>query len=122
MTDDRFTVEHRPDESRYALIDRGDDSSGTAVIGEESYVDVVADGQTERVLFHTGVSEEYAGQGLASVLVRAAVDHLTDAGLKIVPVCPYVAAWLPKHPEYSGHVVAVEPRHLRAISEQQRGA
>lgn len=122
MTDSRFTVEHRPDETRYVLIDRGDDGSGTAVIGEESYVDVVADGQTERVLFHTGVSEEYGGQGLASLLVRAAVDHLTGDGLRIVPVCPYVKAWLPKHPEYSAHVVDAAPQHLHAIKAQQQGS
>lgn len=122
MTDNRFAVEHRPHESRYVLIDRGDDGSGDAVIGEEPYVDVVAGDQTERVLFHTGVSEAYSGKGLASVLVRGAVDHLTGDGLKIVPVCPYVVAWLPKHPEYSGQVVTPGPQHIRAISEQQRNS
>ncbi|WP_115790127.1 GNAT family N-acetyltransferase [Arthrobacter silvisoli] len=115
MTDSRFEVQDRPEESRYVLIDRGADGSAQDVIGEESYVDVDAAGETQRVLFHTGVSEDYAGQGLASVLVRAAVEDVIAAGYAIVPVCPYVAAWLPKHPEYADSVVKPAPAHFRAV-------
>lgn len=122
MTADRYSVAHRPDENRYVLIDHGDDGSGDEVIGEESFVDVERNGRTERVLFHTGVSEEYSGRGLASVLVRGAVEHLVGAGMLIVPVCRYVGAWLPKHPEYADHVVTPGPQHLQAVSERQRGA
>jgi hypothetical protein len=35
---------------------------------------------------------------VASALVRAAVDHARANGLKLVPTCPYVAAWLERHP------------------------
>jgi len=116
MTDDRFTVRDLPAESRYVLIDRGEDGTRSKEIGEESYVDV----GDERVLFHTGVSEEYGGQGLASRLVRAVVDDVVAAGKRIVPVCPYVVAWLPKHPEYSEHVVERRGEHVSAIQAQQR--
>lgn len=114
MTDERFEVRHRPDESRYVLVDR-EAGDGGAVIGEEGYVDV----GTERVLFHTLVAEEYGGQGLASRLVRHVVDDVVAQGLSIVPVCPYVAAWLPRHPEYAEHVVQPTPEHLRAIGARQ---
>lgn len=114
MTEERFAVEHRDAEGRYALVDRESDG---AVIGEESYVDV----GDERVLFHTSVSDEYGGQGLASRLVSEVVDDLVAHGMTIVPVCPYVKAWLPKHPEYADHVVAVRPEHLRAIDGRSRG-
>ena len=100
------TVIDRPEELRYVLLD------GDTEIGEESYVD--ADG--ERIVFHTFVSEDYAGQGLASQLVRAVVDDIVERGMKVVPVCPYVKAWLPKHPEYAAHVVAPTRAHLRAIA------
>ncbi|MBO1900932.1 N-acetyltransferase [Leucobacter weissii] len=134
MTRERFEVEHRDAESRYVLIDRGEDGSGAQEIGEESYVDVAADdaaaeaagdarpraGAVQRVLFHTFVSEAYAGQGLASMLVRTVVDDLIAAGRAVVPVCPYVAGWLRKHPEYAAHEVAPTPRHLRAVRRQQR--
>ncbi|WP_120523027.1 GNAT family N-acetyltransferase [Arthrobacter celericrescens] len=115
MSHTRFEVQDRPEESRYVLIDRGTDGSTQDVIGEESYVDVDADGAIQRVLFHTGVSEDYAGQGLASVLVRAAVEDVIGAGYAVVPVCPYVAAWLPKHPEYADSVVKPTPAHFRAV-------
>ncbi|UJP09772.1 N-acetyltransferase [Microbacterium sp. KUDC0406] len=121
MTQDRYIVQHRPEESRYVLLDRGEDGAGDKEIGEESYVDVAVDGGTQRVLFHTGVSEEYSGRGLASVLVRAAVDDVVASGATIVPVCPYVKAWLPKHPEYDPHVVPAHREHLEAIKAQERG-
>ncbi|WP_110588403.1 GNAT family N-acetyltransferase [Microbacterium suaedae] len=113
MTDERFDIEHRDAERRYVLVDRESDG---ADIGEEAYVDV----DEERVLYHTLVSEEYAGQGLASRLVSAVVDDIIARGMTIVPVCPYVKAWLPKHPEYADHVVDVRPEHLRAVSQRTR--
>ena len=102
------TVLDRPEELRYVLLD------GDKEIGEESYVDY----GDERVVFHTFVSEEYAGQGLASVLVRTVLDDIVAHGMKVVPVCPYVKAWLPKHPEYDAHVVTPTAAHLRAIAER----
>jgi len=110
MTEGRFQVRHEADRSRYTLVDTDHD----AVIGEEVYVDVAA----QRVFYHTVVSEDYGGQGLASVLVRAAVEDTIAAGLAIVPVCPYVKSWLPKHPEYAAHVVNPRPEHLQAIPAQ----
>lgn len=115
MTDERFTVQDLPAESRYVLIDLGDDGAQSIEIGEESYVDV----GDERVLFHTGVSDAYSGQGLASTLVRAVVDDSIAAGKSIVPVCPYVVAWLSKHPEYRGHVVERRGDHIAAIRARQ---
>lgn len=115
MTDERFEIRDVPAESRYVLIDRGDDGTQAEEIGEESYVDVGDD----RVLHHTEVSEEYGGQGLASTLVRAVVDDVIATGKSIVPVCEYVAAWLPKHPEYQSHVVERRREHNAAIRARQ---
>lgn len=49
------------------------------------------------------------------MLVRGAVEQAIADGYAVVPVCPYVAAWLPKHPEYSAHVVQPTSRHLGAL-------
>lgn len=103
-------IEHRPQENRYVLLD------GDAEIGEEQYVAHEGD----RVLFHTVVSRDYAGQGLGSLLVRGVIDDAIASGLGIVPVCPYVKAWLPKHPEYAEHVVEPTSAHLRAIAQHKR--
>lgn len=113
MSDARFTVENRPDEQRYVLIDH---EAADAVIGEEAYVDV----DDDRVLFHTLVSDDYGGQGLASRLVTEVVDDLIAQGKHLVPVCPYVKAWLPKHHEYDEHVVQPTRAHLQAVRDRTR--
>lgn len=126
MNDERFEVRHLPEQSRYALIDRGEDGTGDQEIGEEQYLDLAAgtgdgDGaRPVRIMYHTLVSEDYAGRGLASRLVRPVVDDAIAAGLAIVPVCPYVAAWLPKHPEYSEHVIKPTADHLKALGPRPR--
>lgn len=119
MSDQRFDVQHRPDESRYALIDNGEDGTAAKEIGEESYLDIPADNRTERIFYHTLVNEEYGGQGLASRLVRVVVEEAITAGLAVVPVCPYVVQWLQKHSEYAEHVVQATPEHLQALRRIQ---
>jgi predicted GNAT family acetyltransferase len=49
---------------------------------------------------HTVIKENFAGQGLASKLVRATLDDVRAQQLRIVPLCEYVAGWLEKHPDY----------------------
>lgn len=97
------------------LIDRAQDEAQATEIGEESYVDVGDD----RVLFHTEVSTEYSGQGLASTLVRSVFDDVIATGRSIVPVCAYVAGWLPKHPEYQSHVIERRPEHVSAVKARE---
>ncbi len=48
---------------------------------------------------HTGVPSALEGRGLASQLVAAAVAHAREQGLKVKPVCSYVAVWMRRHPE-----------------------
>ncbi|UPK75642.1 N-acetyltransferase [Nocardioidaceae bacterium SCSIO 66511] len=50
---------------------------------------------------HTEVADEYAGQGLAGALVRAALDDVRTRGLSVRAQCPYVAAYIKRHPEYA---------------------
>lgn len=55
---------------------------------------------TERwIADHTGVPESHGGKGIAGQLVRALIAAARDANVKIVPLCPYIAAWAKKHPE-----------------------
>lgn len=119
MPDQRFFVEKRAAESRFVLLDReaepGDDNAG---IGEESYLDVDFADRPHRIMYHTGVSEEYGGLGLAASLVRSAVEETISEGLAIVPVCPYVVRWLGKHPEYEEHVVKPTPEHMQALDRK----
>ena len=52
------------------------------------------------VFTHTGVPPELEGRGLGSLLVRAGLDYARAQGLKVVPLCPFVGAYLRRHPEY----------------------
>jgi predicted GNAT family acetyltransferase len=52
------------------------------------------------VFTHTKVPAEIEGQGVGSKLIRAALDAARDQGLTVVPQCPFVAAYIDRHPEY----------------------
>jgi predicted GNAT family acetyltransferase len=49
-------------------------------------------------LTHTGVPPAVAGQGIAAHLVQAALHWARAEGLKVDPVCSYVAVYLRRHP------------------------
>jgi len=48
---------------------------------------------------HTMVPDAMQGRGLASTLIKAALADMRGRGLKIVPECPFVAAYIERHPE-----------------------
>ncbi|WP_169731061.1 GNAT family N-acetyltransferase [Lentzea kentuckyensis] len=51
-------------------------------------------------LVHTEVDEAYAGQGLGAQLAKFALDDAQARDVKISPICPFVAKYIDKHPEY----------------------
>ena len=54
-----------------------------------------------RIVFtHTLVPPAIEGRGVASKLIRAALDSARDQGLKVVPQCPFVRSYIDKHPAY----------------------
>jgi predicted GNAT family acetyltransferase len=48
---------------------------------------------------HTEVSDAVEGQGLGSRLVREALSQLRDRGVAVLPYCPFVKAYLQRHPD-----------------------
>jgi predicted GNAT family acetyltransferase len=79
---------------------------------EQSRFELLVDGQvagfadyrllpTKIVIKHTEVQPEHSGKGLAGRLVKYALEASRDAGLQVVPLCPYVASYIERHPEYS---------------------
>jgi predicted GNAT family acetyltransferase len=80
-----------PDHHRYEL------RSGDELVGFIDYRlrrDVIH-------LVHTEVLPAYNGQGHAATLARSALDDARARGLKVHPDCPYVAAYVAKHPEHA---------------------
>jgi predicted GNAT family acetyltransferase len=50
---------------------------------------------------HTEVPPELGGKGVGSQLVKGALDQVRADGLKVVGQCPFVKAWIDKHPDYA---------------------
>ncbi|HEX6676671.1 MAG TPA: GNAT family N-acetyltransferase [Actinomycetes bacterium] len=59
-------------------------------------------------LVHTEVDPALAGQGLGERLVAGALADLRTRGLKLVPICPFVRAYLRRHPDQAD-LVAGDP-------------
>ncbi|WP_406859353.1 GNAT family N-acetyltransferase [Streptomyces sp. HUAS MG47] len=81
--------------------------------GERAGLTAYRDRGGQRVFFHTEIDDAYAGQGLAGVLVQEALTHVRASGLRIVPVCPYVAKFLKKHDEFADITDPVTPEALQ---------
>lgn len=52
------------------------------------------------VITHTGVPDELSGQGLASHMAKSVLDGARQRGQSVVPICPFVASYIERHPEY----------------------
>ncbi len=98
MTEAEYVVRDNPEDRRYEILRDGD------VLGEILY----HPGNGEIVLLHTEVMPFAEGQGIGSRLVAGALDDVRARGLRAVPVCPFVRAYLRRHPEQND-VVATSP-------------
>ena len=59
---------------------------------------VIADGVI--TFIHTEVPPELGGKGIASKLIRGALDQVRAEGLKVIAQCPFVKAFIDKHADY----------------------
>ncbi|MFN3853561.1 MAG: GNAT family N-acetyltransferase [Phreatobacter sp.] len=48
---------------------------------------------------HTEVPKALGGRGIGTALIRAGLAAARERELKVMPVCPFFAAWFGKHPE-----------------------
>jgi uncharacterized protein len=56
-------------------------------------------------LTHTEVPQELEGQGLGSTIVRGVLQIARARGLKVVPACGFVSAFIRKNPAYQDLLV-----------------
>jgi predicted GNAT family acetyltransferase len=83
-----MTVQHDPEHSRFLLpLPAGDAQLVYAMVGD----DVLN-------LQHTEVPPSAKGQGVGDALVRHALAYARERGLRVMATCPYVQAWLRRHP------------------------
>lgn len=52
-------------------------------------------------LVHTEIDDAFGGRGLGGKLARTALDTARERGLAVVPRCPFIRAWIEKHPDYA---------------------
>ena len=52
-------------------------------------------------ILHTEVPDAVEGQGYAAALAVAALDFARSEGKCVIPSCPYVAAYIGRHPDYA---------------------
>lgn len=50
---------------------------------------------------HTETPYRLQGQGIASRLIRGALEAARAEGLKVVPRCSFVSAFMARHPEFN---------------------
>jgi predicted GNAT family acetyltransferase len=48
---------------------------------------------------HTEVPQQLWGRGIGSKVARGAFDYARAQGLKVVAKCPFMSAYMAKHPE-----------------------
>ncbi len=51
-------------------------------------------------LVHAEVPQALQGRGVGSALVKGALDLARERGERVIPACPFTAAYLRRHPEY----------------------
>ncbi|HJW76742.1 MAG TPA: GNAT family N-acetyltransferase [Thermoleophilia bacterium] len=87
---DELRVVHRPEQSRFEI------HVGDALAGLTEYRDEPG----RRVFTHTEIDPLFSGRGLGTRLIGFALGETRREGLRVVPVCSFVAAFVERHPEY----------------------
>lgn len=89
MDTEPLLVRDNPERHRFE-IDLGD---GTFAIAEYTL-------RPGKIMFtHTEVPEAHEGKGIGTTLIRFALDAARERGLKVIPICPFFAAYMQKHGE-----------------------
>ncbi|CAL9324471.1 GNAT family N-acetyltransferase [Streptomyces sp. SudanB66_2053] len=88
------------------------------VDGQRAGLTEYRDLPARRIFFHTEIDEAFAGQGLAQQLVQQALEDVRASGMRIIPVCPYVAKFLKRNDEFADITDPVTPEILRWLKGQ----
>ena len=87
MTEPQIAMRDNPERHRFEA-DLGD---GSLAIAEYTL-------PAGKIMFtHTEVPTEHEGKGVGSALIRYSLDAARERGLKVIPICPFFAAYMQKN-------------------------
>lgn len=87
MSDSQPTVTDNTALSRYEITVDGE------LAGYSEYVDH----PDRRVVTHTVTLPEFEGRGVGTALLRGVLDDIRSRGIRVVPSCPFLRAFLERH-------------------------
>lgn len=95
-------VRHDPDARRFTVTE----------LGHEAYLEYyeLPDGAVDYA--HTYTPQEVRGRGIATAIIREALEWARANDRTVVPGCPFVRTYVDRHPEYES-VIADGWRHHR---------
>lgn len=85
---------------QYKLVDNREAKRYEFQVGEHLARVEYIKAQDRIYLTHTEVPGELAGKGVGSELVKASLEDIKDQGLTLVPLCPFVALFLKRNPQW----------------------
>jgi uncharacterized protein len=82
--------------------DNTESRSYDAVLGDRVVGLIPYERRGNRAIFqHTVVEPEFRGQGIATTLVRAALDDLMANGNSLTNYCGFITDFIARHPDYA---------------------
>ncbi len=84
-----FEVIHNPAQNRFEVH-----------LGDELAMAEYMQNKNNIIFTHTEVPPAFEGQGVGNQLAKFALDYAKAQGYKVQPLCPFIKAYVLRHPEY----------------------
>lgn len=82
--------------------------------GSTAFIEYKLSGHTI-FLIHTEVPKELEGRGVGGAIVQKALQYAKDNGYYIVPLCPFVQAYLQRHKEWNDIIAPDAERFMNNL-------
>lgn len=76
------------------------------VEGKTAFMDYMISKLNIIYLTHTEVPKALEGKGVGKAIVQKVLQYISTTDMKMAPLCPFVAAYLVRHPEEAKGILA----------------
>jgi len=98
-----LAIRHNPLDHRFEAVD---------VEVTAGFVEYIQTDAGVIVFTHTEVDRAYEGKGVGSQLARYVLDYSRAEGLRVLPICPFIAGYVQRHPEYQDLLYRAKPSQV----------